>query len=149
MRYDLGYLENEYEIFYDEKDNLYDVPMLWKNSDDIEEFTLPEKTFENAIPKLNNLSKLPIKDGDTIVVGLTNYIEYLASFQVWNMEEYKTEVYLTYNKFNIDDFDCFEEVADIIATWFNIQGYKDITIEVRTWETEEYTEGFIDYIENN
>ena len=152
MKYNLEYLEREYGIFYDEKYDLYDMPIYWANSDEAEEFTFstakPKERFKNAIPKLNDLSKLPVENGDTIIVALTNYIEYLAQFQVWDCEDYKTDVYLTYNEFDIDNVDCFEEVADLIAAWFYMRDYKDIKIEVRTWETEEYVEGFIDYVES-
>ena len=152
MKYSQDYLEREFGIFYDEKYDLYDMPMLWANSDDTEEFmfTIGEavEMFEDMMPKINNLSKLPVENGDTIIVALTNYIEYLAEFQVWDCEDHKTDVFITYNKFDIDNFDRFEEVAELVATWFYMKGYKDITIEVRKWETEEYVEGFVDYIES-
>ena len=151
MKYSQDYLFEEYGIIKVGED-LYDMPILWKNSDEAEEFTFstakPKEGFKNAIPKLNDLSKLPVENGDTIIVALTNYIESLAQFQVWNMENYKTDVYLTYNEFDIDNVKCLEEVANIVATWFYIKGYKNITIEVRTGETEECVEGFIDYIES-
>ena len=151
MKYSENYLFEEYGIIKVGEDT-YDMPILWKNSDEAEEFTFstakPKEGFKNAIPKLNDLSKLPVENGDTIIVALTNYIEYLAEFQVWNMENYKTDVYLTYNEFDIDNVECLEDVADLIAMWFYIKGYKNITIEVRMCHTEDCVEGFIDYIES-
>ena len=152
MKYNLEYLEREYGIFYDEKYDLYDMPIYWENSDNTEEFMFTTgeavEMFEDMMPKINSISKLPVENGDTIIVALTNYIDYLAEFQVWDCEDHKTDVFITYNKFDIDDFDCFEDVAELVATWFYMRDYKDITIEVRKWETEEYVEGFVDYIES-
>ena len=150
MIYNLDYLEEKYEIFYDKEYDLYNMGVYWINSDEAEEFTFttgePKEGFKNAIPNLNDLSKLEVENSDTIVVALNNHIEYLARFQIWNYDNYKKDIFLIYNKFDIDNV---EEVAELVAAWFYIKGYKNITIELRMWYTEEDVERFVDYCLNN